>query len=733
MGTKINLDYQVDDSQFDTKVNTNITTGTSELSVVNTDAGGDTMAGTLTCPKVSFGNAIAPGDTASIYGVQDGANTELNIRFGNDAADKLQIEYYNGASASVIVEMDGNLDVTYNVRDYLVNSTNDVTFDLATDFLVDADSSITLDSPDIITVGALDHTGTATFSSNTTINGWLSIAGTTKAAGTFYAGTDDPASTNRLNYDGYLYTTRVYSDTIIVADELNMQSKNITNLLDPTADQHAATKKYVDVAAAVVEEVVVEDTVALGEPVGMLGDEYTNLDVRVLLSAPEVAYQVSSAYYTGACCGEDNVFIVCGRGASSHAYMRCGQYIHATKSITWHNAAELVYTPGAIVTRCHPVHLGNNYFMIVIYSVDSDQDCHAKVGHFTGSGWAWDTGLSGSLIENSQKLIVAPEPFASWYHTIQEAAGPIALLAYANVTDHLTIAGLVWNGTSDPPSLAFSKQVNANESDVNNHSLVVIDDINAVLFYRYNNNNYQAITVRGIVAGAPEWINLNTGSTDLFQGESSSLGYRISDDGNIAVGHAQSEDPVTVSRYTNGAGMGIISRNGFAPGQASYSRTLELMPMMCMTGNNEFIAVYSKESINHEIIYRAMEFDPIRRLISSPQATFQNPVVSDGDERDYISINRMTEQFSLVCIPNTTDTQIEIQVLGTPRHVGFATEAITGGQAGDVQFRGILSGLSGLVQGSEYYLDRLNKSIKLGGSPKYIGRAIKTTKLLLEK
>jgi len=211
MGTKINLDYQVDDTQFDNKVNTKITTGASEASVVNTDIGGDTMAGVLTCPEISFGNAIAPGDTASIYGVQDGVNTELNIRFGNSAADKLQIEYYNGVAASVIVEMDGNLDVTYNVKDYLVNSSNDVTFDLATDLLVDADGSITLDSPSIVTVGALGHTGTAIFSSNTTVGGWLSITGTTRAAGTFYAGTDSPISGNRLNYDGYLYATRIYN------------------------------------------------------------------------------------------------------------------------------------------------------------------------------------------------------------------------------------------------------------------------------------------------------------------------------------------------------------------------------------------------------------------------------------------------------------------------------------------------------------------------------------------
>jgi hypothetical protein len=45
-----------------------------------------------------------------------------------------------------------------------------------------------------------------------TITGVLSITGETKTAGNFYAGTTDPTNTNRLNYDGYLYATKLYGD-----------------------------------------------------------------------------------------------------------------------------------------------------------------------------------------------------------------------------------------------------------------------------------------------------------------------------------------------------------------------------------------------------------------------------------------------------------------------------------------------------------------------------------------
>jgi len=41
--------------------------------------------------------------------------------------------------------------------------------------------------------------------------GFLAVTGTTKNAGFFYAGTTDPTNTTRLNYDGYFYATRVYN------------------------------------------------------------------------------------------------------------------------------------------------------------------------------------------------------------------------------------------------------------------------------------------------------------------------------------------------------------------------------------------------------------------------------------------------------------------------------------------------------------------------------------------
>ena len=47
---------------------------------------------------------------------------------------------------------------------------------------------------------------------NVILDGNLTINGTTKTAGYFYAGSTSPTNVNRLNYDGYLYATRFYGD-----------------------------------------------------------------------------------------------------------------------------------------------------------------------------------------------------------------------------------------------------------------------------------------------------------------------------------------------------------------------------------------------------------------------------------------------------------------------------------------------------------------------------------------
>lgn len=139
MGTRINLDYQVDNSQFDGKVKDNIKepgSGVSRLEVVN--VGGDTMTGELKLPTLTF-NSVNSADVAQVFGSQAGAISTLHIRYGKNADDEFQIEFYNGSTASAVLHVDGNKDMTNTVRDLTVNSSRDID--------LNADNDINLTSP----------------------------------------------------------------------------------------------------------------------------------------------------------------------------------------------------------------------------------------------------------------------------------------------------------------------------------------------------------------------------------------------------------------------------------------------------------------------------------------------------------------------------------------------------------------------------------------------------------
>lgn len=56
----------------------------------------------------------------------------------------------------------------------------------------------------------LDHAGEYTSAHGVVIDNELSVTGTDKMAGYFYAGSTLPTSSTRLNYDGYLWATRLY-------------------------------------------------------------------------------------------------------------------------------------------------------------------------------------------------------------------------------------------------------------------------------------------------------------------------------------------------------------------------------------------------------------------------------------------------------------------------------------------------------------------------------------------
>jgi hypothetical protein len=62
--------------------------------------------------------------------------------------------------------------------------------------------------------GDTGYTGSSAVgqTAGSTTTGFINYSGTTKTNGQMYGGTSDPTNVTRLNYDGYLYVTRIYGD-----------------------------------------------------------------------------------------------------------------------------------------------------------------------------------------------------------------------------------------------------------------------------------------------------------------------------------------------------------------------------------------------------------------------------------------------------------------------------------------------------------------------------------------
>ena len=95
----------------------------------------------------------------------------------------------------------------------------------------------------------MDTNENLTFSSNVLSAPYLKATGTTKITGAFYAGTTAPTNTNRLNYDGYFYSTRVYVGDLFIGNtqisSISTDSSLVANS-DTIISSQRAIKTYID-------------------------------------------------------------------------------------------------------------------------------------------------------------------------------------------------------------------------------------------------------------------------------------------------------------------------------------------------------------------------------------------------------------------------------------------------------------------------------------------------------
>jgi hypothetical protein len=113
--------------------------------------------------------------------------------------------YQNASNLSTGTVPTARLSGTYNIS--ITGNADTVDNKHATDF---AAATHNHDNTYLkLTGGTI--TGSLTVNNDLTAASNFRVTGTTKADGYFYAGSTSPSNTTRLNYDGYLYATRVYN------------------------------------------------------------------------------------------------------------------------------------------------------------------------------------------------------------------------------------------------------------------------------------------------------------------------------------------------------------------------------------------------------------------------------------------------------------------------------------------------------------------------------------------
>jgi len=175
---------------------------------------------TLETDRINI-TSINPADTATIFGTDNSGDSTLHIRIGNGTGDKLSIESYNGSSATELLGV--NQD-TVTILGNLVVSGTTTTVNSTVVEVVDSSFIIGNSSSAINKDGTFEvkqESGSAVLkyktssgeweAGNSTITAPIFTARTTQADGRFDITTTMPIATDRLNYNGCFYATKVYN------------------------------------------------------------------------------------------------------------------------------------------------------------------------------------------------------------------------------------------------------------------------------------------------------------------------------------------------------------------------------------------------------------------------------------------------------------------------------------------------------------------------------------------
>jgi hypothetical protein len=168
--------------------------------------------------NVAVGDYALTSNTTGVHNTAVGTNTlNANTTGANNAAVGNYALQSNttGANNTAVGVYAGNAITTgsnltilgYNAQASSVTATNEITLGNSSVDTLRIGTTIIWTSSG----GIVGGTGLV---AGTTLTGFINYNGTTKGAGQFDGGTTAPSHTNRLNYDGNLYSTNLYTNSV---------------------------------------------------------------------------------------------------------------------------------------------------------------------------------------------------------------------------------------------------------------------------------------------------------------------------------------------------------------------------------------------------------------------------------------------------------------------------------------------------------------------------------------
>jgi len=401
---------------------------------------------------------------------------------------------------------------------------------------------------------------------------------------------------------------------------------------------------------------------------------------------------------------DSNLFIIAfsDGGDSSKGKVRVGEYADGT--ITWKTSA--TEFDGGTTQYVSAANLGSNFFVIAYRDVTDSNKGKVRVGEFTGAAISWKTAEIEFEAGNTTHISIA------------NLGSNLFAIAFCDVDD--TNKGKVRMGEFTGAAVDWSTVTTLDTNTVLYTSVIYLENnVFLTIYYdsvstecQYSVRGFTGLTMDSRASGTV--YDGVTHSTSLaYLGSGNFLaGFTDAANVNCRVGHFSEPDSKLIW-MTPAIAVDIVADEDYAFDLASLGSNVFVVTYVGGLGNRNSIMIGKYGRGNIEWLISRTSF------ILNPMSVYQTIGVANL-ESNIVAVAFVDTAGKGQCI-----------IAALPLYIGTITETVTSGNSGLLQIKGLLSGLSGLEMGVEYFVDYVEGVKSKFGIDK-IGKAFSATKLLLE-